>query len=431
MSKTIIIGGGINALLLGGLLSFDGEQIILFEKNSYIGGRAFLYEKDGFVLDNGLHVTRFGPESPVAKIMHHIGRHVEYRRLGNSYLVDYDGQKVLFPTSPAGVFKTRLFTMTEKLKVLGLLIKIKSGKFNDLMDISLKDWMAQHNITGGIRRYFELISASLMVCPFIEKTSAGETFRNLQKILKSGHSAEYPAKGWRPIQKALVNEIEKNGEIKLRSKVERVSIKDGKAVSVLVDGKEYYADRIVINIPVQQLFSILPEELFDSGYVSLCKDLLPTSGVFIDVLLKERISDIDGMLYTYSPKAYGMITSNVAEGIAPHGSQLLTVFYPTSLEDVTDTEKRKQKKEEIWKAVKSFFPDIERHIYWKRETSLRMIDGAQVNIEQTEDRRPRSKVPGIENLYLVGDSISAPGAGGDVGNESVLITYRDMTGRVL
>ncbi|MBU1696987.1 MAG: FAD-dependent oxidoreductase [Proteobacteria bacterium] len=428
MSQTIIIGGGINGLLLGALLSHEGETVTLFEKNRFVGGRAFLYEKDGFVLDYGVHMTRLGPKSPVAKIMRQLGINIEFRRLGNSYLIDYDGQKVLFPTSPAGVFKTRLFTLKEKLKVLGLLVKIKKGRFNKLMDMSLKDWMEINNITGGIRRYFELVSASLMVCPFIEKTSAGETFRNIQKILKTGHSAEYPAHGWRQIHKTLTNEIEKSGKIRLRSKVEKVLIKDGKAVGVMVEGKEYFADRIVINIPVQEIFGILDEKMFDSKYISLCKNIVPTSAVFIDLALKDKISDINGMLYTYDPKAYGMITSNVTEGIAPQGMQLLTMFYPISLEDMTDLEKRKMRRNELWKAIKDFFPDIESHIYWKRETSLKMIDGVQVNIDQTEDKRPKSSVPGIENLYLVGDSIAAPGVGGEIGNESVLITYREMTG---
>ena len=99
---------------------------------------------------------------------------------------------------------------------------------------------------------------------FTEKTSAGETFLNIQKILKNGHSAEYPVYGWRPIHKALINEIEKSGKIRLRSKVEKVLIKNGKAAGVLVDGKEYFADRIVINIPVQEIFGILDEKMFDS-----------------------------------------------------------------------------------------------------------------------------------------------------------------------
>jgi hypothetical protein len=41
------------------------------------------------------------------------------------------------------------------------------------------------------------------------------------------------------------------------------------------------------------------------------------------------------------------------------------------------------------------------------------------------------RVPGLEGVYLVGDSVAAPGAGGDVGNESVLIAYRAITGKDL
>ena len=58
-----------------------------------------------------------------------------------------------------------------------------------------------------------------------------------------------------------------------------------------------------------------------------------------------------------------------------------------------------------------------------------MVDGAQININQTRELRPGYKAPGIENLFLVGDSLGAPGAGGDVGHESVHGAYRTITGR--
>ena len=80
-------------------------------------------------------------------------------------------------------------------------------------------------------------------------------------------------------------------------------------------------------------------------------------------------------------------------------------------------------------AIRKYFPGIDDQILWKRESCLRMVDGAQINTRQTDDRRPDTAVPGFSNLFLVGDSIAAPGAGGDVGNESVLVAYRRMTGR--
>jgi phytoene dehydrogenase-like protein len=432
VGKTIIVGAGINGLLLGALLAHDGEEVTVFEKNNHPGGRAFLYEYGGYIMDYGVHLTRFGPRSSLAKIMNRIGSGVSFRKLGPSYVIDRNGRKVLFPTSPDGIFKSGMFTFLEKVKLIGLLLKIKKGEFNEgYMDVSLRDWLNLNRITGGVRRYLELISASVMVCPFLEKTSAGEMFRNLHKVFTTGHSVEYLDGGWKPVYNALVAEIEKKGAIHYGVKVDSVTLGKGKASGVTAGRKKYKADRVVINLPVQEIFDILPEVKFDREYVKLCRNLVPTSGIFFDIALKSRVGDYDGLLYTYSPMAYGMITSNLAEGLAPEGGQLLTMLYPTTMEDVRDTNLRMQRKEELWVAIKKYFPSIEDHILWKRETSLKMIDGAQVNTNQTEHKRPGPALPGFSNLYLVGDSIAAPGAGGDVGNESVLIAYYVITGKTL
>lgn len=429
MAKTIIVGAGINGLLLGALLAHDGDEVLVFEKSRMVGGRAFLLERDGFIFDYGVHLTRFGPASSLAKIMGYLGREVAFQPMGKSYLMDTDGKMKLFPTSPAGIFKSELFSFREKLRILGLLIAIKRGKYNNLMSTSLEEWMQGNDITGGLRKYFELVSASVMVCPFVEKTSAGEMFRNIQRVLKSGHSAEYPAEGWKPIHQALITEIEKKGKVYMTAKVDRVIIKKGTATGVTVGEKKYAADRVVLNMPVQEIFSVVSERSCRKEYVNLCKNLLPTSGIFVDIALRREISGIDGLLYSANPPAYGIVTSNICKAVAPPGAQLLTMFYPTSLADVTGRRSIKKNIEELWIAIKSFFPEIEKDILWKREVALKMIDGVQVNVDQTEERRPGSTVPDVQNLYLVGDSIAAPGAGGDVGNESVLITFEKMTGK--
>lgn len=431
MAKTIIVGGGINGILLGALLAREGDEVLLFEKNRVMGGRAFLWEKEGFSVDYGVHLTRFGPGSAVARIMRHLGCEVKYRKMGRSYVMDEDGTMKLFPTSPAGIFRSELFSFTEKLRIVCLLLQIKRGKYDDMLSMSLEDWMREHRVTGGIRKYFELISASVMVCPFTERTSAGEMFRNLHKILKTGHSAEYPADGWKPIHETAVSWIKKQGSLFAGQKVDQVLINRGRAVGVMSGGRKYAADRVVVNLPVQEMFSLIPEKELDSGYVRLCKNLIPTSGVFLDLALDTELCAMDGLLYTMKPMAYGLITSNLCEAVAPKGKQLLTMFYPTSYEDAADPARAKVRREELWDAVHSYFPAIDKHILWKRETALKMVDGVQVNVDQTEDRRPGPRVPGIEGLFLVGDSIAAPGAGGDVGNESVMITYKAMTGRTL
>ncbi|RPI88905.1 MAG: hypothetical protein EHM32_13350, partial [Spirochaetales bacterium] len=256
MPKTIIVGAGINGLLLGALLAHEGDEVTVFEKSRFVGGRAFLLEKGGFVLDYGIHLTRFGPKSSVAAILRHIGHELRFRRLGASYV--HDGERMkLFPTSPGGIFKSDLFSLREKLRILGLLVAIKSGRFDHLLDVSLEEWMRKHGVSGGIRTYFELVSASVMVCPFVEKTSAGEMFRNLRRVLVTGHSAEYPVGGWKPIHDALMEVIMRSGRIITGTRIEAVVFSGRKAAGVKEGGKIHRADRVVINAPVQQAASLI------------------------------------------------------------------------------------------------------------------------------------------------------------------------------
>ncbi|MDQ5950103.1 MAG: hypothetical protein QG585_43, partial [Patescibacteria group bacterium] len=49
----VIIGGGIGGLGLACLLGKKGYEVSLYEKNAKVGGRASVFEKDGFVFDMG------------------------------------------------------------------------------------------------------------------------------------------------------------------------------------------------------------------------------------------------------------------------------------------------------------------------------------------------------------------------------------------
>lgn len=52
-ARVVVIGGGVSGLATACLLSRDGHQVTVLEKNSDFGGRAGAWEQDGFTFDTG------------------------------------------------------------------------------------------------------------------------------------------------------------------------------------------------------------------------------------------------------------------------------------------------------------------------------------------------------------------------------------------
>jgi phytoene dehydrogenase-like protein len=430
MSRVIIVGGGICGLQLGALLASDGDEVTVLEKLSRVGGRAFLWDKEGFSVDNGIHLIRFGPKSAMARVFRRLGKPLDFKALGKSYVGFPDGRVVDFPTSPAGFLTTKLMGVGERLRTLGIMVKVRSQDPSSLMDRSVKDWMEEMGISGGVKKYLHLVSASMQVCPFLDRSSAGEMILNMQSVLVKGYSAMYPVQGWEYIYKVLQDTIRIKGDIKTGTRVKSVVVEEGGAKGVeLESGEKMDADRLVVNLPAQEIFEVIDESSVPAEFASLCKNLRPTAGVSIDYGLKRRVSEDSGLWYLWEPMSFGLFTSNLRPEVAPPGKQLLTWFRPTERADMEDSEKAHAKERELEQAVFRQFPGLEDAVEWRRAMHLTMVDGVEVNVDQHRKKRPGYRVPGVDGLFLVGDSLKGPGAGGDVGHESVLECYREITGR--
>ncbi len=319
----IVLGAGIAGLHIGALLSQHGKVVVL-EKTNEIGGRAKLVEKDGFKLDFGAHPIRFGPKSDLGKSLEEIGKLVEFIKPGKVLAFLDDGSISIYPSG--GIMTVLKSKMVPFLKILKLMLKIKKMAEEDfvaLYDMSLEEWFNKENITPKIRKFLTMASATLQVNPFIERSSAGETLQNIRKVLDIG-SIYYPRGGWGEIFSRFSEKIKENGEIRLKSEVSEIIIKDGKAIGVKIGAEIIKGEKIISTIPVQQLFTILDENLCDKDYINKCKNLRPTAGVSIDFSLSKPISDIDGGIMLENPLGFGFIPSNISPEVAPEGKSLMT-----------------------------------------------------------------------------------------------------------
>lgn len=420
----IIIGAGIAGLHIGALLSQHGKVLVL-EKNKEIGGRARVVNIDGFKLDYGAHPIRFGPNSALAKSLDEIEKPIEFIEPGKFWVIQKDGSKTLYPSG--GIFQVLKSDLVPFLKTLSFMIKVikkmDKKEIEQLYDVSLAEWFDQVNLHHDLRRYLTIASSGVQVCPFPERSSAGEILHNIREIYEKG-SIYYPKGGWETIFSQFKEKInENNGEIRLNSKVDEIIVKNGKAMGVKVGDEKILGEKIINTIPVQKLFTILDENLCEENYIEKCKNLRPTAGVSIDFCLSEQISDMDFFFFE-EPLSFGFVPSNLKNAnIVPDDKSIMTFFRATNVEDI----KNKKKAQEIYQNFKEniykTFPEIKEKTLHERPLFFEMVDGVEVNVEQHRFKRPGHEIHNIANLYLAGDSVGGEGAGGDIGHTSVRECY--------
>ncbi len=432
MYDFIIVGAGIAGLELGAMLAQDGYRVLVLEQAQHVGGRAFIHEKDGFILDNGIHLVRFGKKSAIAKVINRIGGNIEFKRLGKSYFVDQNNNFVLFPTSPSDFFKSEMFTIAERLKALFAMLQIKMNKYKDTENLTVSDWMVNEHIQKGLKRYFSLVSGSMLVCPDIAVASLSALTENISKVLKTGISVEYPLHGWaKDIIEPITNKIKQSGEIRVNSKVRSVIIENGRATGVRLSNDNIKANNIIIDVPSQYIDEILDTDLIHDNSLKNASNLVPTAGISIDYALDGIISDIDGLIYLEDPLSFGCFVSSLSSNVAPKDKSLLTWFCPIVHEKMKNDAVVKGYQDSLEKKIESVFPEIKRRTIFKRVLHFDMVDGVELNINQLRQKRINFALNGVENLYFVGDTTSARGAGGDVAHESSIECYEEITGKTV
>ena len=257
-----------------------------------------------------------------------------------------------------------------------------------------------------------------MVTPEIENASLGEFIYAIQMLMKSGRSASYPKGGWKTIFDKLTQIIQENGEIRMKSKVKHIKIKNKIAQGVeLANGDFIDADNIIAAIPSQHIFQILDEKKFSGEFINKTKNQVYSSGISIDFGLEREVYDIDGLIAGDDPMILGAFMSNIEPSCAPGDEQNFTILQPVTKNIILDKKASDEATTNLLKHTYKIFPDMKEHVKWKRILKISMMDGTVCIVGQTRKDRPSVKAP-IENLYFSGDSYNGPGVGGDIAPSS-------------
>ena len=443
-TKTVcIIGAGIGGLTAGALLTEQGHKVTIFEKESIIGGRALsinpskfsieeyrtllshfnmeivfskpdletIFKKkllDGYNLDLGYHAIGGGVLSNTNNILSQLNDHIEILESNVGFIKEngYD-----YP------FLSRV----DKIKILpniSRLIFAGEKTMQKLDSISMTETINKYG-KGKMKLILEIFSRSITTMNNLDKISTGEMLRAQKNLLKGSKPVGYPKGGLSSITKKLSDYIIKNeGKIILNTAVEKIIINNNKAIGVLVKNKEYYFDVVVSNIIIQNLFSIADEKFFPNDYVKKIKSLNGTGSLCAYYSLKTINPDLVGKTFHFIERNIGLEGNDVVgmidfmstlpeSALSPKGEFLVQSYIICSPDEARNKKILEKLRDLLDKNLKHLIPNFKNDLKWAIYSSIWHLDGVAKTIDND---KPKIETP-INNLFLVGDCVKAPGIG--------------------
>ncbi|HKK44466.1 MAG TPA: phytoene desaturase [Balneolaceae bacterium] len=471
--KIIVIGSGFGGLATASRLLSRGHEVEIFEKRDKPGGRAYVYEMDGFKFDGGPTVItapflfdeifnaagknredyfKLVPCNPFYRIFNSAGKKFDYNGDHDFVLQeiekwnpnDREGYTKFLKTTKA-IFQKGFVELADQpflnlwdmIKVIPDLIKLQSHK-------TVYKYISQFIENDFLRRVFSFHPLLVGGNPF-DTTSIYAMIHYLEREW----GVHYALGGTGAIVDALANLIrEQGGKIHLNAEVDEILIEGGRATGiVLKDGTEHHADQIVSNADVAFTYRYMIPENERSTYtnrkiertkysMSLFVIYFGTKRRYLDAKLehhniilgdryKELLSDIfhskkladDFSLYLHMP-------TKTDPSLAPDGCEAFYVLSPVPhLDSKTDwSAQAKPYRDAIMNFLEeNYLPNLQENIVVEHhidprhfQQTLNSYKGSAFSVEpiltQSAWFRPHNKSEDVEDLFFVGAG-THPGAG--------------------
>jgi phytoene dehydrogenase-like protein len=158
-----------------------------------------------------------------------------------------------------------MLSFRARLTLLALLIKIKKADPLVWYDKTLLDFYRTSFQNPEVEAFLPFLGMTIM-CPSPDKVSAGEVIDFLQRALKAGIGVGEPKGGSAQIFSKLRKHIDKNGEILLNEKAQKLITENGRAVGVKTDRATYSAKSIIFAARLPLVLGLMDSALLPQGH---------------------------------------------------------------------------------------------------------------------------------------------------------------------
>ncbi len=469
--RAIVIGSGFGGLAAAVRLGARGYQVTVVERLDKPGGRAYVYEQDGFTFDAGPTIVTapFLLEELWALCGRRLADDVELRAIDPYYRIrfddgshfDYSGDHEAMKAEIARFNPDDILGYEDYLKASERLYDIG---FDKLLNVSFdsvgKMLRTVPDLFRGefYRSVYSLVAKHIqhpklrMVFSFHPLLIGGNPFTAtavyaLIAHLERRHGVHFAMGGTGSLVKGLVSLIEgQGGQVRLNAPVKRIRLEGRRAVGVEFEsGEELDSDIVVSNADAAATYRFLVPEAarrrwtdrkLDRARYSMSLFVwyfgtnrqypdVPHHMILLGPRYRELLDDIftskvladDFSLYLHRPTA-------TDASLAPPGCDAFYVLSPVPHLDsgIDWPETAERYRGAIAEYLsETVMPDFERHVVSSRlltpldfRERLFSFKGAAFSLEpvltQTAWFRPHNRSEDVDGLYLVGAG-THPGAG--------------------
>ena len=299
--------------------------------------------------------------------------------------------------------------------------------------LTVTQWLNKYTEDPAIHGFIAFATAA-MFCIGNGKASAAEFVHCFKSEMMTVEGMQYPLSGAaQAIPDAMGRGIKHyGGEIRTNTPVKSIVIKGNKVQGVMVGNELIEAPIVISNLSIKwSVLNLIGRDYFEKSYLNKIESLTPSlSSITFKLALKKPLVEHWGFVncyhqtlhdfadkyppekgYPFSNGFFGPILSNLDQKTAPPGCQnaIFGTLVPSKGPDW------KKWTDCYWEDLQSFFPNLEKHldfvdISYPKDISASTgkpagpVEGLALTPSQTGKNKPSSIIPGIEGLYVVGDT---------------------------
>ena len=465
-NKIIIIGSGFSSLAASCYLAKAGYSVTVLEKNEMVGGRARVFEKDGFKFDMGPSWYWMPDvfESFFADFEKKVSDYYELSKLSPAYQVYFNTSDSIKISDNLNDIK-KTFEEVEPGSSKYLQDFIDSAKFN--YEVAIKDLVykpgnsiAELITPVTIKRVNQFFTSirkkvrkkiknekliQILEFPVLflgAKPSNTPSFYNFMNYADFGLGTWHPKGGMHEVIKAMTSLATSLGvEIRKNSNVSKIVVEDGKTIGVQVDnslliadvvlsGADYNHTETLLDKPYRQYSEKYWEKkvlapsslLFYVGFDKKIKEVCHHTLFFDSDFDKHAVQIYDEPSWPEKPLFYANFPSLTDPSFAPENKEAGFFLIPIApgIEDTPEI------REAYFNHIMDRFEkltnqSVKEHILFNKSYCIKEFKedynsfkgnayGLANTLTQTAFLRPKLKSKKVNNLFFTGQ-LTVPGPG--------------------